>query len=346
MKNLLLFASVLLVSGIVMVSCSKDETLTKTETLENSLITVDLDETINKFTTDYAYFESDEVLRSFFTQYNNASTDMKESLLQKVTYLTLKKHLDVIYGGMDDLTTREDFMNYVNNYSNLIEVATINGEEEVVEKELSRHAIAPFLNVDRIIKVGNEYRKYIGEYYVASTNYGDLAGINFTKDIQKSGLDNKKVVSVLSGILDKGPDDFHQELFNDNSGCKNDRLVELDAFFQDYQTYVSVGGLQFVNHDISPMVIVTAKRKGIPCIWYKYNTNIQWDNFHVEYKIDGGAIQTWTASNTAVYADCIERDHGSQFLGAFAPVVEWKKIRSTVGSQGIGAQVMDIDEIF
>lgn len=242
MKNLLVFASVLLVSGIVMVSCSKDEKLIETKTLETTLIEVNVDETINNFTNDYAYFESDAALRSFFSQYQNSSFEKREELTGKVNYLTFDKHLDAIYEGMNDLTTRDAFVNYINNYSDLMEIKTMNAEEEVVEKEISRHPITPFLNVDRIIKVADEYRKYIGEFYIASEDYADLADINSIADMEKSKLDYKRAITLQSGLIDKGPDEFFDEEFNDNRWCKNDRKVEIFADFRITPTSDSIVG--------------------------------------------------------------------------------------------------------
>ena len=246
---------------------------------------------------------------------------------------------------MNDLTTRDAFVNYVNNYADFMEIKLMsNGEEEVVEKEISRHPIAPFLNIDRIIKVGEEYRKYIGEFYIASENYADLAGINSTADMEKSKLEYKQAVSFQSGLLDKGPGDFFDEEFNDNRWCKDDRKVELLADLSIAQTWEPNIGTYI--YDAFPYVGVTAKRKGIPCIWYPYKTNITWDNFHVEYIMDGNPKVTWTEGYMFDYAKRIEPRNGDSFLGDYNPTFEWKKIRSTVGSRGMGTKTLDINKVW
>ncbi|MFK7948419.1 MAG: hypothetical protein AB8G11_12585 [Saprospiraceae bacterium] len=330
-----------------MVSCSKDELInTKDVSSEAQLLKVELDAAINGFTNEYAYFESDEVLNSFAIQYKNLSLERREELTGRVKYLTLEKHFDAIYEGMNDLITRDAFVNYVNNYSNLIEIKVIDGEEEVVEKDISRHRIAPFLNVDRIIKVGEEYRKYIGEFYVTSSNYNDLIAINSTKEISKSGLEHKISYTTMSGINDKGgrEKEFFDELENDINRCKDQRKVEFYAYFHVFEQKFKQGGLEFTDYTVDPTTEVIAKRKGIPCIWYTYKTNITWDNFDIRYRIDGGSIQTWTIANASANARKIVRDHGTQFAGTYKPTLEWTKIRSTVGSRGIGAQVLEINE--
>ena len=99
-------------------------------------------------------------------------------------------------------------------------------------------------------------------------------------------------------------------------------------------------------YDAFPYVGVTAKRKGIPCIWYPYKTNITWDNFHVEYIMDGNPKVTWTEGYMFDYAKRIEPKNGDSFLGDYNPTFEWKKIRSTVGSRGMGTKTLDINKVW
>ncbi len=343
MKNLFVFASILLVSSIVMVSCSKDEAISKTETLESSLLEVDLNEVSSKFTNEYAYFESNEELRAFYIQFVNSDEARKETLLNKLNYQTLDEKLDVIYEGMITIETREAFVDYVSNYSDLIEIAMIGDEEEVIEKEISKHAIAPFLNTDRIIKVGDEFRKFIGEYYVASSNYDDLAMIHRGKDIYKSELNYEKVLSIESGFPQKKTSYFFAELGNNQRRCKNKRKVQLIADLTVNATNDQYAG---VVYDVFPYIEAVAKRKGIPCIWYRYKTHLEWDNFHFEYIIDGRPKVTWLENDIKLYTKEIIRTNGDNFLGSYSPICEWKKIRSTIGSRGLGTKVMDIDNVY
>lgn len=46
------------------------------------------------------------------------------------------------------------------------------------------------------------------------------------------------------------------------------------------------------------------------------------------------------------YAKSIDITNGDSFLGSYSPVCEWKKIRSTIGSQGMGTKVLDVDRVW
>lgn len=329
-----------------MVSCSKDEVLNETEVLEKSTFKVDLNNVTSQFKNEYAFFKSDEELRAFSMQYNDLDDNTKTAILGKLNYQTLVAHIDEIYEGMISIETRETFVDYVDNYSGLMEIVTsIDGEEEVEEKEISQHVVAPFLNTDRIIQVGNEFRKYIGGYYVAAEDYNILKDINTTKDIYKSGLDYQEVITIESGVTQK-VFSFSDEIVRNERWCKNDRKAELNVFFKVMSFKITGGSVSTTEYDVVPSAEATAKRKGVPCIWYKYKNPIEWKDFHIEYEIDGAGIQTWQLPNTTLYRKTIYRNDGSQFFGSPKPSMDFKKIKSKIGTRGIGAQFLTVDRNF
>lgn len=342
LKNLLVFTSVLLVSGIVMWSCEKDAQLTpitpNVVTNTNSDMEF-VNSIIDNFTSEYASFQSEEEMTKFIKAYLGLTYEQQQEVLGKLKYETLNDYISTAYDGMVTLETERAFEEYVNNYADYLEIVPIaNGERDVVEKETSVHVIAPFINVDRMVKLGDMFTKYIGTYIVKATNKADLERIKSSSDVLASSLNYTNLSSSSRNDLFETKE--HQ-LENDQQWCKDDRKVILEAKFE------KTNALSGVGYDYLPKVIVTAKRKGLPCIWYKYNTDITWNNFHFKISVDGIPTVDWTISNRTKYdVKDIHYPYSSLIysgLDSNIPIVTWTKQRSDVTTIGIGAQYLVVD---
>lgn len=192
MKNLLTITSLVLVCSLVIMSCSKDKLLTNEKNVENQeindylkLSNEEFKSILQNFTNEYAKFNSEREFHAFTTYFYNLEGSEQESILNGLSYTTLDEKLSEAYDGMDALETEQQFYNYVSNYSDILEIQVMdNGEKEVAEKEISLHSIASFLNADRIVKVGDDYKKFIGSIAVISSTYSELLSINETHKIK------------------------------------------------------------------------------------------------------------------------------------------------------------------
>jgi hypothetical protein len=293
------------------------------------------------FTTEYASFQSEEEMTKFTMAYLGLTYEERQEVLGKLKFQTLNDYISTAYDGMITLETERDFEDYVNNYSDYLEVVPmVNGEREVVEKETTIHVIAPFINVNRTVKIGDTFVKYIGTYIVKATNEADLKRIKSSDNIEASGLNYTNLSSnSRQDLFNANPKVYYLE--NDKRWCKDDRKVILEAKFEKSNALSGTG------YDYLPIVIATAKRKGIPCIWYKYNTDITWNNFHFKISVDGIPTVDWTLPNRTRYGvKDIRYPYTSLIysgLDSNAPVVMWTKLRSDITTPGLGAQYLVVD---
>lgn len=274
-------------------SCEKDAQLTpitpNVVTNTNSDMEF-VNSIIDNFTSEYASFQSEEEMTKFIKAYLGLTYEQQQEVLGKLKYETLNDYISTAYDGMVTLETERAFEEYVNNYADYLEIVPIaNGERDVVEKETSVHVIAPFINVDRMVKLGDMFTKYIGTYIVKATNKADLERIKSSSDVEVSGLNYTNLSSNSRQDLFGPVKEYEEE--NDNSWCKDDRKIILEVWFMVNPATSGVG------NDYFPTVKATAKRKGLPCIWYKYNTDITWNNFHFKISVDGVPTLDWTLPN-------------------------------------------------
>jgi hypothetical protein len=241
---------------------------------------------------------------------------------------------------MNALETEQQFYNYVSNYSDILEIQVMdNGEKEVAEKEISLHSIASFLNADRIVKVGDNYEKFISNIEVTSNDYSQLKQILDSK--KTLGLTYKEVYRIHSGSKDKTHigTTLSWEATKDQRRCKNDRKVTFYAYF-NYEPVTAPNGVVFDFR--RPKMSVVARRKGIPCIWYNYRTKITWNDFYVEYSVNS-TNEVWTEANKktnnvkALY-------HSHNLIGhSNSPNVTWERTKSKVTTRGMGTSNLTID---
>jgi hypothetical protein len=216
-----------------------------------------------------------------------------------------------------------------------------NGEKKVIEKEISEHSIAPFLNTDRIIQIADNYQKFIGNISVESINYEQLKQVFDSKKV--AGLKYEEVYQIISGVDDSMSKThvgtvLSWEAKKDMRNCMNDRKAILEAYFLD-ESFTVFG--VFISQ-IRPQIGVVAERKGLPCIWYKYNTDITWNNFYVEYSIDFAPNIVWTETDVTQYTKVIVRSHDLIDFDD-SPDVTWKRIISDVTTTGLGTSSLSVN---
>jgi len=215
------------------------------------------------------------------------------------------------------------------------------------------------LNKDKIIKVGSIYQKYFSNICVESKSKEDLLRIENAKDAINSGL--KNFVAYSANITEITPNKLQLrwgelglvrvwEEENDFFWCKNKRKATFSIgtgievnYFDD-----PIFG-QLTQYIVVVYADVTARRKGIPCIWYKYNTNIIWNDFHAEYDINkSGNIShvVWTHPNEEKFTKSIYRvndiyvyyDIRDEYCD-----IQWKDIITNATTRGIWDKWINVD---
>lgn len=162
MKNFIYFLSALTL--FIIIGCSKNNDLQLEKEQAIVLPEVNLTEIVESFGSEQATFLSYKEFAAFTKKFNEISLEEQQKLINKVKYETIQEILDRAYEGMNDLETREEFVEYLNQYDKYLELVELpNREEEVFEKEITGHSIYSFLNGEKIIKVGNTYHKYLSE---------------------------------------------------------------------------------------------------------------------------------------------------------------------------------------
>lgn len=257
------------------------------------------------------------------------------------------------YEGMNVLETREEFIEYLKQYEKYLELVELpSGEEEVQEKEITGHSIYSFLGKDKIIKVGNIYQKYFSEICVESKNIEDLLRLENEGDVPNAGLNYFVAYAIDSPVLGDnniqlrwGENEFFRQWEKENSKywCKNKRKVRLKVGFpREVVSIINPRGEGPNLHQVfvGRQARVTAFRKGIPCIWYRYKTRIIWNDFLIEYYTNwNGDIDhtVWTHPNESKYAGYINRENIIQVY-----IYEWQffdtqmtKIKSNITTRGI-----------
>ena len=355
MKKIFYFLSAL--TFILIIGCSKNNNLQIEKEQTIVLPDVNLTEIVENFDLDMASFTSYNEFASFTKKFNEISYEEQHNILNTVEFETIDEILDGAYVGMNDLETREEFIEYLKQYEQYLELVELpNGEEEVKEKEITGHTIYSFLNADKIIKIGNTYHKYFSQICALSENKGDLLKLNTSGDVINSGLkyytahsDNfseidSNEIELRWGEINK----FHEwEKENDKFWCKNKRKVRFmigigREWIEPYVQTPDERSFSTQYLTIYSLATVTAKRKGIPCIWYKYKTTVTWNDFYSEYDIilDGVySHRTWNGMN--VTRDDVYGFRRYKLIAASAEQggidadCQWTIIKSNITTRGI-----------
>jgi hypothetical protein len=322
---------------------------------------VNLTEIVENFGSEQATFNSYLEFAAFTKKFKEISYEEQQELISKLKYETIEEILDRAYEGMNNLKTRDEFIEYLKQYESYLELVELpNGEEEVQEKEITGHYIYSFLNKDKIIKIGNIYQKYFSKLCVESDSKETLLKIENERDVINSGL--KYYVSYTTEPSELNKDAlqlrwgeigfFRQwEKENDKYWCKNKRKVRLKVGFP-YEVVLLINprgeGPYIHQVFVGRRAKVTALRKGIACIWYKYKTKIIWNDFHIEYDTNwNGDIEhfVWTHPDEVKYARSINREKLLQVY-----IAEWQfydtqmtKIKSNITTRGIWDKWLKVD---
>lgn len=317
--------------------------------------------TISKqFNNDYAVFDDINQYSNFVNSYSNINQTDKDLLLGSISYVSIDKYLDNLLTELDRFTTREEVVRFVrNNEKYLKMVINKNGDEEVEFQNISYYHSRPFLNQDQIVKVGDEFFKYISNLCVRSKDLSSLKQLKTVSDIKNSSLKYDTVAKLLfkssenldnnSRWGDEGVPYIFEEI-HDPSWCKNDRKVRLTLeFVTSINTFWDpIFGTTY-QHTVSRSALLEGRKKGIPCIWYGYSTVLTWNNFDFRYRIYfNGTItsHTWTFANTEQTSSGIHRHNQIQFYVENWDLCdfEWTKKRTSASSRGMAGKWLEVDE--
>lgn len=284
--------------------------------------------------------------------------DEEMSLLNGVSYETFEDNINLIYdeiGALED-DQEEEFLQIIDRNSDFFEIITLeDGDAELVEKEYVRSSIRSFLNTNRVIKIGDNFRKYVGDMVVESTNLEDLINLNTTEQITNSGLfsfEITKKISSSNSASTRAENDRGTTLTwsttKDQAWCHNDRRITYSLWFETGRLDLPNGAGRVYN--IIPAAKVTAYRKR-GCIWAKYTTNIVWFYHRTQHTIDGIDFNWFENNEISRNAKEIKRNgmDGGFNLLTFDNSVSacWRAVQSSATHRGMGAgRTVTVNERF
>ena len=291
MKRINAFFLFLFVATSLFISCEKQ--LLEPEKQNDVFIVSDLLVEITEgFNENNAVFKDVETLITYYNEFSKLNGAQRNDFLSSLEFEPLSIYKDRIQDGLANLETREDYVSYLEKYGNILSVQIhLDDTESVIDLNQSTHFASTFANKDRIIQIGDTYFKYWKNYAIISSNYFELLRLNTLEDIKSSGLSFEVVVESMQNVISRDNFDvlYYEEITNNNSGCKNDRRIKF--YLEMQKQTVTLNGITSTEGFMWAEVV--AWRKGIPCIWYTYNTTITWNDCDLQGDFyDNGTLDT------------------------------------------------------
>lgn len=356
-----LFASVLF-------SCSKEESL-QIEDAVAQIPLADPGEIVDlvKLNGKVAEFESIEDFYEFTSSLSTLDESQLAEITSLVDFTTIEDYYDYLYAELDKIEDTQEFRDFIAAHSDYLEI-NINDEdeEEVVEKELSVDPTSIIQNSDRIIKVGDTYLKYLGEYAIKSTDYERLLSISSIAEVKSADLEYARAYTILDQSTGKGGQEQRWDDLNVKNSliavknkrwCRNDRRVRLswniiDDNFEFEVPNASGKDDKFKVTNIFVITQIRPSKKGIPCIWYNYKTRITRNNFlfNGDVRFTNSTVQesfNITKPNTSVEARRLDtRDFvlGLMPRGDQKPEARWTRERVSVTTRGMDGQWIHLNQ--
>ena len=281
-------------------------------------------------------------------------------MLNDVSYETFEDNINLIYDEIDALEDdqQEEFYNLISKHSDFFEIITLeDGDSKLVEKEEVRSSISSFLNTNRVIKIGDNFRKYVGDMIVESTNLEDLINnLNTTEQIANSKLYSFQITKKLSSsnsastraANDRGTTRTWSATRNPR-WCHNDRRIDYSIWFGTGEQELPFGAGSIFN--IFPVAEVTAYRKRF-CVWAKYTTEIVWFYNRMQYAIANIDYNWFENNQITSTAKSITRSGGA-INGGFNLLTTdnsvsacWRAVQSSATHRGMSEQTVTVNERF
>lgn len=328
-KLLTLLASVLLFGFY---ACSDESTVidSSTENQSNALT-----QSLTKFNSKYAEFADDKALVNFYKSYSHLDDVKRLEFMKTLPYQTLQSFIKELQKPFEGFKSKEEFVNYLDGSDYLKLVAQKNGIDKVVEVSPSYHFAAYFINKDKIIKVGNTYRKYFGDFMVESQKYDALLPVN-ENNFKRSGLSYNIVVEALDKNYSRNELNylFSDIITNDPSGCKNDRRIEFHCGM-----FGNLTGLEYLV-DFKAEVIPF--HRNLFCSWSDYTTDIYWNNFDFQGVLNfNGTTVNFNSQlpDETINSNIFKRSGifwgTGPVTGSYSATFTWSKRRSSVSHRGM-----------
>lgn len=325
-----------------MTSCSKEDNLKENLDELSQINVLKISENFNK---DYAVFKDFDEYRLFMKKYNKFSYDEQRAIVKNLRYVTFQNQLNFLYSEIDKMSSAQEMEDFVNRYNGILKLERRNGEQEIVSVGVTNHSVKPFLNKDRIIKVGDKYLKYIFDYAIESNDYNDLLGLSSVDEILNCGLKYhiaSKNVETNQSLRTLGTYRKFWQTY-DPSGCNSDRRITMEISFNDEGYPAANGGILW-EHSLTSQAWAT--RRSFACWWYEYTTEITWNNFNTEYSryfLNNTTYHTFSEPNIVEETSRITRSLIVDLdLFSTQPVYSLTKIQSFLSTRGGAAMNINL----
>jgi|GEM_PF-3159625 len=355
-------------------SCNKDNTLIpKNAGLEQTLESQnppkaakqlsfnEVAQISRNFTNDYASFSDFNQYSNFINSYWALTDNEKEEIIKSIQFETVDQHLGTLLAEIDNFNSREEIISYIQENEKHLKLSMDSeGNEQIVSNNLSLYHGKPFFNSNQIVRVGDEYIKYVDNVCVLSTNLNSLERIATKEDAITSNL---KLLTVAKILTTSGEELEYGSRWGDENNpylwtatynpkwCKKDRRAKLELnFVGDIDRYNDpIFGIIDI-HTVSRYANLKAQKKGIPCIWYGYSTKMTWNNFHFEYDISLNGTTTsqtiWKESNlTKTTRNITRRKTIQTYVSNLQNYdFQWTKKRTSATLAVLNGKWIEIDE--
>ena len=338
----------------IIISGTQSKNVDPEDAIRNFVIDVDIESIIAGFRSGHASFSSPLEYNSFMYKFNKLEQEEQERLLSGLSYLSFEKYADQLIDSIVGIESRSGLLRYVEDHGEILEIILDDdGEEELRTVLNSEHMIAPFLNQDRIIQVGELFLKFMDDQCIYANNYDELLAIRSADDIRNTRLTHEKVYferEVEKDVdIELEPRDLENDLWNpiyftennDAFWCKNKRKVTFKAVFAASSYFsLNIEGESHLFAYLEARETIVPKRKGILCIWYNYKTEITWNNDFAKYTIKkvSNPAQSFSKSGTNLTKEARylkwARPIGSYNNNNW-PYCHWDEIQADVTTRGI-----------
>lgn len=260
------------------VSCEKDLQLLEVENITPTI------------SSDYYTFKTVDD----FDSYLKAKPSDRRTFLDQLTFTTYSQYLDNLLDEIDENSTEKEILQFVNKYSDLFKIETnADGYKSVETRERTNSILNRISNANGIFVVENHaYKKIENSLVEAKLELIDNLSALTSSDLET--LD-KNLFSVYeqrpSKVITRALGSYSCGADNNNSGCNNDRRIEIEVYF-DEVVFPGLGTVLFKNVD------VIAKRKNWSCYEYKYRTVITLNSIDFESLTHDNVTHTWVINNS------------------------------------------------
>jgi hypothetical protein len=258
-------------------------------------------------------FKSSEELNSTIENLSKYSNKNYKAWADEKGIKTLKTKVEAIYKKLEKAKTKVDFMEVVDENSDLFYV----NDNELFETEIN--SLTYVANEEKLFKVGDTYNKLVGDFIVTTTS----ENLKELKDIKEPNIESidknkfqivrvKKREQLKTAPIDGGGEPGSgasytyiavvEDAFDEGGGLKyyKDNLDNHRLYFDYYITDSEILHSDHFEYIFKANGDIYVKEKNLFGIWLKINTTFQNVNANIRTLLNEVELQDQQFSNSSV----------------------------------------------